>query len=33
MRQKFLIGIVADREDLPTPVDAADFMDFGALLC
>ncbi len=28
MRQKFLIGIVAEREDLPTPVDAADFMDF-----
>lgn len=28
MRQKFLIGILAEREDLPTPVDAADFMDF-----
>jgi hypothetical protein len=28
MRQKFLIGIVAEREDLQTPVDAADFMDF-----
>lgn len=28
MRQTFLIGIVAEREDLPTPLDAADFMDF-----
>jgi hypothetical protein len=28
MRKKFLLGIVAEREDLPTPVDAADFMDF-----
>lgn len=28
MREKFLIGIVAEREDIPTPIDAADFMDF-----
>ncbi len=30
MREKFLLGIVAERPDLPTPVDAADFMDFDA---
>jgi len=28
MREKFLIGIIAERANLPTPIDAADFMDF-----
>lgn len=31
MREKFVLGIVAEREDLPTPVDAADFMDFDEI--
>ena len=32
MREKFLLGIVAERSDIPTPVDAADFIDFDATL-
>lgn len=28
MREKFVVGIVAARADLPTPIDAADFIDF-----
>lgn len=28
MRKKFVLGIVAEAPDVPTPVDAADFMDF-----
>lgn len=28
MREKFVLGIVAEALDVPTPVDAADFMDF-----
>ena len=28
MREKFLIGIVAERTDLPTPVEAVDSIDF-----
>lgn len=31
MREKFLIGIVADNRDLPTPTDAADFIDFDSV--
>ena len=30
MREKFLVGIIAENPQLPTPVDAADFMDYDA---
>lgn len=29
MRERFLLGIVAERTDLPVPVEAVDFIDFG----
>lgn len=30
MREKFLIGIIAERADLPTPIEAGEFIDFDA---
>lgn len=30
MREHFVLGIVAERVDVPVPVDAADFIDFTA---
>lgn len=28
MRSKFILGIVAEHSDVPTPTDAVDFIDF-----
>lgn len=30
MREKFLLGIVAENPEVPTPSDAVDFIDFDA---
>lgn len=30
MRQKFLIGIIAENPSVPMPIDAADCIDFSA---
>ena len=30
MREKFLVGLVAERGDIQTPVEAVDFVDFDA---
>lgn len=30
MREKFLLGIIGERSDIPTPTEAVDFIDFDA---
>lgn len=32
MRAKFVLGIVGERRDMPTPVDVIDFQDFDNCL-
>lgn len=30
MREKFLVGLIAEAVDIPVPVEAVDFVDFDA---